>query len=42
MVAFLNTEAEFTKAVAGCVIIDFTASWCPPCKMIGPVFVKIA
>lgn len=22
--------------------IDFTATWCPPCKMIGPIFEKIA
>ena len=24
------------------LIIDFTATWCPPCKMIGPKFNAIA
>ena len=24
------------------MIIDFTATWCPPCKQIGPIFVAMA
>ena len=24
------------------MIVDFTATWCPPCRKIGPVFEKIA
>ena len=24
------------------IVIDFTASWCPPCRMIAPVFADLA
>ena len=24
------------------MVIDFTATWCPPCKQIGPIFVAMA
>lgn len=24
------------------LVIDFTATWCPPCKMIGPIFEEMA
>ncbi|KAL1207742.1 Thioredoxin H5 [Cardamine amara subsp. amara] len=24
------------------IVIDFTASWCPPCRFIAPIFVEMA
>lgn len=38
-----HPEANFEKQVAsGIVILDFFATWCPPCKRFGPVFVAVA
>eukprot|EP00217_Crustomastix_stigmatica_P014343 CAMPEP_0183794230 /NCGR_PEP_ID=MMETSP0803_2-20130417/3717_1 /TAXON_ID=195967 /ORGANISM="Crustomastix stigmata, Strain CCMP3273" /LENGTH=155 /DNA_ID=CAMNT_0026038629 /DNA_START=42 /DNA_END=507 /DNA_ORIENTATION=- len=48
MVQFLEGLAQFKQACADAeanglkVIIDFTAAWCGPCKMIGPFFETLA
>ena len=39
------TESEFSEKVEKNplpVIVDFSADWCPPCKMLHPVVEKIA
>ena len=46
MVKEIKTKAEFDQVLkdAGkkAVFVDFTATWCGPCKMIGPIFVSLA
>ncbi len=39
------TDATFDALVLGAerpVLLEFTASWCPPCRMIEPVLREIA
>ncbi len=43
-VQYVN-EADFQKEVLGAnepVLVDFTAVWCPPCKMIDPIVKQLA
>jgi len=40
-----TTDATFSEDVLQAdrpVLVEFTADWCPPCKMIAPVLAQIA
>jgi thiol-disulfide isomerase/thioredoxin len=37
-----NSAFETLKVLDGKKVLYFTASWCPPCKVIGPIVEKMA
>merc|ERR1739845_69925 len=42
MPEFLKTKAEYEQAITEMCVIDFTASWCPPCRRIAPKFEEMS
>ncbi|GAA0237379.1 thioredoxin [Saccharothrix mutabilis subsp. mutabilis] len=36
------TDETFAEAITGdAVLVEFTAAWCPPCRMIEPVLAEL-
>lgn len=42
MTKIIQSEQEFEEAISGKAVVDFFATWCPPCRMFSPIIEELA